>query len=147
MCFPLQLVMYPIINLRRHKMDLHWYLRTLEEVVIRVLSSTFSIQASRKEGLTGVWVGKFQLHLLLSISTICLVIRSWLKLNEWSYKINTFRSIYLVMWICLWICLKNMVNQKIEGIWFCMVMPLCGTCEVGKVNFLKYDISLRWKTM
>jgi lipoate-protein ligase B len=49
--------MYPIINLRNHKMDLHWYLRELEEVVIRVLSSTFSIKASRIEGLTGVWVG------------------------------------------------------------------------------------------
>ena len=64
--FALQLVMYPIINLRRHKMDLHWYLRTLEEVVIRVLSSTFSIQASRVEGLTGVWVGKSKSSLLLS---------------------------------------------------------------------------------
>ncbi|KAL2346352.1 hypothetical protein Fmac_000352 [Flemingia macrophylla] len=38
-------------------MDLHWYLRTLEEVVIIALSSTFSIQTSRLEGLTGVWVG------------------------------------------------------------------------------------------
>ncbi|KAL5144537.1 Octanoyltransferase LIP2p2, chloroplastic [Glycine soja] len=64
---PGQLVMYPIINLRRHKMDLHWYLRTLEEVVIRALSSTFSIQASRVEGLTGVWVSKSQ----LSTSTTC----------------------------------------------------------------------------
>uniref|UniRef100_A0A5B7AJU9 lipoyl(octanoyl) transferase n=1 Tax=Davidia involucrata TaxID=16924 RepID=A0A5B7AJU9_DAVIN len=54
---PGQLVMYPIINLRYHKMDLHWYLRALEDVVIRVLSSTFSIKASRLEGLTGVWVG------------------------------------------------------------------------------------------
>jgi len=50
--------MYPIINLRTHNMDLHLYLRILEEVVIRVLSSTFSIQASTVEGLTGVWVGK-----------------------------------------------------------------------------------------
>ncbi|XP_027342015.1 octanoyltransferase LIP2p, chloroplastic-like isoform X2 [Abrus precatorius] len=58
---PGQLVMYPIINLRRHMMDLHWYLRTLEEVVIRVLSSTFFIQASRLEGLTGVWVGNEKL--------------------------------------------------------------------------------------
>ncbi|MCL7039212.1 hypothetical protein MKW94_010105 [Papaver nudicaule] len=41
---PGQLVMYPIINLRYHKMDLHWYLRALEEVVIRVLSSAFSIR-------------------------------------------------------------------------------------------------------
>ncbi|KAK9270026.1 hypothetical protein L1049_025599 [Liquidambar formosana] len=54
---PGQLVMYPIINLRYHKMDLHWYLRALEEVVIRVLFSTFSIKASRLEGFTGVWVG------------------------------------------------------------------------------------------
>nr|XP_023900330.1 putative lipoyltransferase-like protein, chloroplastic [Quercus suber]POF20638.1 putative lipoyltransferase-like protein, chloroplastic [Quercus suber] len=54
---PGQLVMYPIINLRNHKMDLHWYLRALEEVVIRVLFSTFSITASRLEGFTGVWVG------------------------------------------------------------------------------------------
>ncbi|KAF2541509.1 hypothetical protein F2Q68_00029136 [Brassica cretica] len=54
---PGQLVMYPIINLRNHEMDLHWYLRTLEEVVIRVLSSAFSIKASRLDGLTGVWVG------------------------------------------------------------------------------------------
>lgn len=55
----LKLVMYPIINLRYHRMDLHWYLRALEEVIIRALSSTFSIKASRINGLTGVWVGKF----------------------------------------------------------------------------------------
>ncbi|KAI4316773.1 hypothetical protein L6164_024718 [Bauhinia variegata] len=58
---PGQLVMYPIVNLRNHKMDLHWYLRTLEEVVIRVLSSTFSINASRVDGLTGVWFGNQKL--------------------------------------------------------------------------------------
>ncbi|CAN1230026.1 Octanoyltransferase LIP2p, chloroplastic [Linum perenne] len=54
---PGQLVMYPIVDLRNHKMDLHWYLRSLEEVVLRVLSSTFCIKASRVEGLTGVWFG------------------------------------------------------------------------------------------
>lgn len=54
---PGQLVMYPIVNLRYHKMDLHWYLRSLEEVIIRVFSSSFSMEASRIDGLTGVWVG------------------------------------------------------------------------------------------
>lgn len=49
--------MYPIINLKYHKMGLRWYLRALEEVVIRVLSATFVIDASRVDGLTGVWVG------------------------------------------------------------------------------------------
>lgn len=32
---PGQLVMYPILNLRLFNPDLHWYLRSLEEVVIR----------------------------------------------------------------------------------------------------------------
>ncbi|XP_021733976.1 plastidial lipoyltransferase 2-like [Chenopodium quinoa] len=58
---PGQLVMYPIINLRNHNMDLHWYLRALEEVVIRVLFLTFSIEASRLQGFTGVWVGNQKL--------------------------------------------------------------------------------------
>lgn len=63
----MQLVMYPIINLRNHKMDLQWYMRALEEVVIRVLFSTFSIKASRLEGLTGVWVGKHTRSLLIQL--------------------------------------------------------------------------------
>lgn len=50
-------MMYPIMNLRHHKMDLHWYLRALEEVVIRALWTTFSLKGSRIDGLTGVWVG------------------------------------------------------------------------------------------
>uniref|UniRef100_A0A803M0T2 lipoyl(octanoyl) transferase n=1 Tax=Chenopodium quinoa TaxID=63459 RepID=A0A803M0T2_CHEQI len=58
---PGQLVMYPIINLRNHDMDLHWYLRALEEVVTRVLFSAFSIEASRIQGFTGVWVGNQKL--------------------------------------------------------------------------------------
>ncbi|KAK9128888.1 hypothetical protein Syun_017685 [Stephania yunnanensis] len=58
---PGQLVMYPILNLRHHKMDLHWYLRALEEVVIRTLFSTFSIKADRNAGFTGVWVGDCKL--------------------------------------------------------------------------------------
>ncbi|KAI5062161.1 hypothetical protein GOP47_0022700 [Adiantum capillus-veneris] len=54
---PGQLVMYPILNLRHFQMDLHWYLRSLEEVVIRALWNACGIEAARVEGLTGVWVG------------------------------------------------------------------------------------------
>ncbi|MDB9525540.1 lipoyl(octanoyl) transferase LipB [Oscillatoria sp. CS-180] len=52
---PGQLVGYPILNLRRHRPDLHWYLRQLEEVVIRTVSA-FEIDGERSDGLTGVWV-------------------------------------------------------------------------------------------
>jgi lipoyl(octanoyl) transferase len=52
---PGQLVMYPILNLRRHQQDLHWYLRQLEEVVLQILAS-YGLAGERISGLTGVWL-------------------------------------------------------------------------------------------
>ncbi len=51
---PGQLVAYPIVDLKRHKKDLHWYLRQVEEIVMRALA-TFGLECARVEGLTGVW--------------------------------------------------------------------------------------------
>ena len=51
---PGQLVGYPILDLTRHRPDLHWYLRELEAVLIDALGS-LNIPAERKPGLTGVW--------------------------------------------------------------------------------------------
>jgi lipoyl(octanoyl) transferase len=51
---PGQLVMYPIIDLKQHREDLHWYLRQLEDVVIRALAS-LGIDSGRSPGQTGVW--------------------------------------------------------------------------------------------
>ena len=51
---PGQLVAYPIIDLKRHTPDLHWYLRQVEESVIRALG-TFGLACTRVPGLTGVW--------------------------------------------------------------------------------------------
>jgi lipoyl(octanoyl) transferase len=52
---PGQLVGYPIIDLTRQRQDLHWYLRQLEEALIRTLA-TYGIDGSRVPGYTGVWV-------------------------------------------------------------------------------------------
>ncbi|MBE9206728.1 lipoyl(octanoyl) transferase LipB [Nostoc sp. LEGE 06077] len=52
---PGQLVGYPILNLQRHCQDLHWYLRQLEEVMIRVLA-IYGLTGDRLTGLTGVWL-------------------------------------------------------------------------------------------
>lgn len=80
---PGQLVMYPIINLRFHKMDLHWYMRALEEVVIRVLSSTFSLKASRVQGLTGVWVGDKKL------AAVGIRVSKWLTYHGLALNVST----------------------------------------------------------
>lgn len=53
---PGQLVGYPILDLKPDRKDLHRYVRDLEEALIRALSA-FGLDGSRKEGLTGVWVG------------------------------------------------------------------------------------------
>ena len=44
---PGQLVAYPIIDLKRHKKDLHWYLRQIEEAVIRGLATFGTASASK----------------------------------------------------------------------------------------------------
>jgi lipoyl(octanoyl) transferase len=52
---PGQLICYPILDLNRHGRDVKRYCRDLEEAVIRTLA-TFGIEATRLEGLTGVWL-------------------------------------------------------------------------------------------
>ncbi|MGH3030421.1 MAG: lipoyl(octanoyl) transferase LipB [Gaiellaceae bacterium] len=52
---PGQLVAYPILDLNRHGRDVRKYCRDLEEAVIRTLA-TFELEATRLEGLTGVWL-------------------------------------------------------------------------------------------
>ncbi|MDZ8186341.1 MAG: lipoyl(octanoyl) transferase LipB [Nostoc sp. ChiSLP02] len=52
---PGQLVGYPILNLQRYRQDLHWYLRQLEEVLIRVLA-VYKLHGERIPAFTGVWL-------------------------------------------------------------------------------------------
>ncbi len=52
---PGQLVGYPIVDLKRHKRDLHWYLRMVEEALIRAVGA-FGLAAGRSPGQTGVWI-------------------------------------------------------------------------------------------
>lgn len=54
---PGQLVVYPIINLRGHKLGVKDYIDRLEEAVIRTAAS-YGVTGERVEGATGVWIGK-----------------------------------------------------------------------------------------
>ncbi|XP_058744342.1 octanoyltransferase LIP2p, chloroplastic-like [Vicia villosa] len=64
-------------------MDLYWYLRKLEEVVISVLSLTFSIHASRVEGLTRVWVGNEK------VAAICIRVAQWITYHGLALNVTT----------------------------------------------------------
>ena len=52
---PGQLVGYPILNLAEIRRDVAWYVRSLEEAMIRA-SAAFGVAAGRVQGRTGVWV-------------------------------------------------------------------------------------------
>ena len=52
---PGQLVGYPVLDLNKHHRDVHWYMRSLEQVIINALS-VFKVRGLALEGKTGVWV-------------------------------------------------------------------------------------------
>jgi lipoyl(octanoyl) transferase len=54
---PGQLVCYPILDLKRHGKDVKKFCRDLEEAIIRAIAS-FGIDATRIDGLTGVWLDR-----------------------------------------------------------------------------------------
>lgn len=52
---PGQIVGYPIIDLESYRPDIRWYMRSLEEVIIRTLAE-YGLKGERSEGETGVWL-------------------------------------------------------------------------------------------
>ena len=52
---PGQVVGYPILNLDLLRRDVHWYVRNLEEAMIRA-AADFGLTAFRVPGRTGIWV-------------------------------------------------------------------------------------------
>jgi lipoyl(octanoyl) transferase len=90
---PGQLIGYPVIDLTRHRQDLHWYLRELEQVLIDALS-TFGITGRRREKLTGVWVEDRK------IASIGVHARSWVTWHGFALNVSTDLSFFDVMVPC-----------------------------------------------
>lgn len=79
---PGQLVGYPIIDLSGHRQDLHWYLRTLEQVLIDALAQV-DVKATRRDGLTGVWTGDRK------IASIGVHVKRWVTLHGFALNVTT----------------------------------------------------------
>ena len=77
---PGQVVGYPILNLTHYQQDLHWYLRQLEEVIIRVLNR-YDLDAGRIEGLTGVWVGNHK------VAAIGIKVSRWITMHGFALNV------------------------------------------------------------
>jgi lipoyl(octanoyl) transferase len=84
---PGQLVGYPIVNLRGHKQDLHWYLRQVEAVLMRALER-IGIPAERSQGRTGVWTGGRK------IASIGVHARDWVTWHGFALNVSNDLSYF-----------------------------------------------------
>ena len=84
---PGQLVGYPILNLESYYLDLHRYLRDVEEVIIRLLDR-YHLRAYRSPGYTGVWMGNEK------ICAIGVKSSRWVTMHGFALNVNTDLSYF-----------------------------------------------------
>ena len=79
---PGQLVGYPILDLTQHRRDISWYMRSLEDVLIRT-ARDYGIDAVRSAGCTGVWVGNDKL------TAMGVHLSRWVTSHGFAMNVNT----------------------------------------------------------
>jgi lipoyl(octanoyl) transferase len=81
-----QIVGYPILNLGAIRRDVVWYVRMLEEAMIRA-TAEFGIVADRVEGKTGIWVGGGGNE--EKLAAIGVHISRWVTSHGFAYNVST----------------------------------------------------------
>jgi len=84
---PGQLVGYPIIDLKRHKQDLHLFLRQVEGALIQTLAE-YGIPGERSTGFTGVWTNGRK------IASIGVHARDWVTWHGFALNVTTDLSYF-----------------------------------------------------
>ncbi len=84
---PGQIVGYPIIDLDNFFTDIHLYLRTLEEAVIRTCAD-YGIHAGRYDGYTGVWIDADN-EKARKICAMGVRASRWVTMHGFAFNVNT----------------------------------------------------------
>ena len=79
---PGQLVGYPIIDLKQHRRDLHWYLRQVEQLLIDAMA-TCGLRCGRNPPYTGVWIDDRK------IASIGVHARDWVTWHGFALNVAT----------------------------------------------------------
>ena len=85
---PGQIVGYPIFDLDCFFTDVHRYIRTLEEAVIRTLGE-YGIKAVRMPGFTGVWMPAGEGRPQRKICAIGVHLSRWVSMHGFALNVNT----------------------------------------------------------
>ena len=78
---PGQLTGYPVVDLRPLGKDLHAYIRALEEALIETCLE-YGVHATRRDGLTGVWVNNKKL------ASIGVGVKKWISMHGFAINIT-----------------------------------------------------------
>ena len=90
---PGQLVGYPILNLSETKPDVIWYLRQLEEVMIKTLKD-FHVESERRPKYTGVWTNEEK------IAAIGVKVSRWITSHGFALNVHTDLSFFNLIVPC-----------------------------------------------
>jgi lipoyl(octanoyl) transferase len=85
---PGQLVVYPILDLENFFMDIHRYLRLLEEAVMATLKD-FGLWGGRIQGLTGVWLDDADSTKARKICALGVKTSRWVTMHGLALNVNT----------------------------------------------------------
>jgi lipoyl(octanoyl) transferase len=88
---PGQLVGYPILDLKQHRQDLHWYLRQVEESIIQAMAAC-ALPCVRNPGFTGVWTGGVAAEggpRVRKIASIGVHARDWVTWHGFALNVTT----------------------------------------------------------
>jgi len=90
---PGQLVVYPMLDLEQFRTDIHWYMRSLEEVVIETLAQ-WGIQGQRYPGYTGVWLDADNDSKARKICAMGVRTSRWVTMHGIALNVNTDLSYF-----------------------------------------------------
>jgi lipoyl(octanoyl) transferase len=102
---PGQIVGYPIVDLNEHKLDLHWYLRQVEQVMIRAVAP-FGVEATRIAGKTGIWTQPLvdesgaEIRAARKLASIGVHARQWVTWHGFALNVTTDLSYFDLMVPC-----------------------------------------------
>ena len=112
---PGQLVGYPILDLREHREDLHWYLRQLEAALMGALGA-LGVPAERSPGLTGVWTrGR-------KIASLGIHVKQWVTFHGFALNVGTDLRAF-----------EAIVPCGIEGVVMTSVAAECGRTDAAEL--------------
>ena len=69
------MVVYPVLDLRSYRQDIHWYMRALEESILMALKTCGIDEAERQDDTTGIWINNYK------VAAIGVKCRKWISMH------------------------------------------------------------------